>query len=67
MLLLEVNTVIAENKAERLEDKCETVECIKQGHTVTDKESSYRIWYLTKKITKRKSEKIEGSIIYNKP
>jgi len=25
-----------------------------KGHIATDKESSYRVWYLTKKITKRK-------------
>lgn len=55
MLLLEVNNVIAEIKRKDWKINVRLCRMYKaKGHTVTDKESSYRIRYLTKKITKRK-------------
>ena len=36
-----------------------------KGHIVTDKESSYRVWYLTKKITKRKIREDWGSVQFS--
>ena len=55
MLLLEVNNTIAEMKSWKYwKINVRPHRMYKaKGYIVTDKESSYRAWYLTKKIEKR--------------